>query len=146
MSDNFLREWVKNNAGIDLSLFQEKCFEILCHAYRCGVYDLPISWKALRQKEECSKQYNLNNHYFAVNIGQRNGLATIDSNGLTNLVIGAHDNCIRVSIEAIAPRLYKIRMHKRHCREGEISRRHPTIEQAVAQYRKYYGEPMEIQS
>lgn len=140
MPDGFTKQWVKNNAGIDLNPFQEKCFLILCRAYGCGVYDLPVSWAALERKNRCTKDFD-RPWYFAVNIGQRNGLATFDSPGLTMLVIAAHEECIRVSINAVAPRLYHIKMHKRNSREGAMHERHPTIERAIETYRKRYGEP-----
>lgn len=55
---------------------------------------------------------------------------------LTRLVIGAHDECIRVEISPCAFRYLKIEMWPREGREGCISRRHPTIEQAIESYRR----------
>lgn len=62
-------------------------------------------------------------------------LSTFDFDYLTRLVVMAHDRCIRVEIVPSGPRLIGIELHKRHAREGEMHRRHPTIEQAIARIR-----------
>ena len=60
----------------------------------------------------------------------RGDLATYDYNQLTRLVFMAHEKCIRVSIMASSPRHIKIAIWKRQ-REGGMSERHPTLEQAI---------------
>lgn len=65
----------------------------------------------------------------------RGDLATYDYNDLTRLVLMAHDKCIRVSIMPLNMNTVKIAIWKRE-REGGMSRRHATIEQAIETYRK----------
>lgn len=64
------------------------------------------------------------------------GIATFDGNGLTRLVLMAHEKCIRVSVNPKNSRSVKIYIHKRFGTEGSIGERHPTIEMAIENYRK----------
>lgn len=64
----------------------------------------------------------------------RGDLASFDFNQLTRLVFMAHDKCIRVSVEAVRNGLIRIAIWKRE-REGGMSERHPTLEQAIERYR-----------
>lgn len=64
----------------------------------------------------------------------RGDIATFDFNGLTRLVLMAHDKCIRVGLQPIRNGLMTISIHKRE-REGSMSERHPTIEQAIEKFR-----------
>lgn len=61
-------------------------------------------------------------------------LATIDGDGLTRLVLAAHDRCVRVWIKANSSRMLEIQINQR-TREGDLGQRHPTIEDAVASWR-----------
>jgi hypothetical protein len=65
-----------------------------------------------------------------------NTLSTYDFDGLTRLVVAAHDQCVRASVAPSGPGLVKIMLHDRQGREGEMSRRHPTMEHAVASLRE----------
>jgi len=56
--------------------------------------------------------------------------ATYDFDGLTRLVILAHDRCIRAEIEPGGPGRLKVVLHKRQ-RDGVMHERHPTIQQAI---------------
>lgn len=60
----------------------------------------------------------------------RGELSTFDFSDLTRLVIMAHDYCYRVGLQAHAKNTITIAIWKRD-REGSISRRHPTLEQAI---------------
>lgn len=62
-------------------------------------------------------------------------LSTYDFNHLTRLVVMAHDRCIRVEVDALAPRIIEIIAFKRHKREGCMTERHPTIQEAIMQIR-----------
>lgn len=65
-----------------------------------------------------------------------NYFATFDFDGLTKLVVLAHERMIRVEIIPSGPGMIGFVMHKRHSREGRIRERHPTIEEAVAKYKE----------
>ena len=62
-------------------------------------------------------------------------LATFDFSYLTRLVLMSHDWGVRACIGGSGPGMIKIILHKRHLREGRMSERHPTIEQAIIDYR-----------
>ncbi len=64
-------------------------------------------------------------------------IATFDFNALTRLVFLAHDKCVRVSIKQGGPGAVKIVIHKRAGRNGSMCERHPTIEIALADWRKH---------
>ncbi len=61
----------------------------------------------------------------------RGELATYDFNEMTRLVFLAHSKCIRVSVESGGKNRLNITVWKRNCREGRMSERHPTIEDAL---------------
>lgn len=66
--------------------------------------------------------------------------ATFDYNSLTKAVVLAHDRMIRFQISPSGPRMLKFTYHKRNTREGDIAKRHPTIEDAIIDVRKYFPE------
>lgn len=55
-------------------------------------------------------------------------LSTFDFDGLTRLVVSAHDRCVRVEIAPRGPQVIAICLHKRSGREGAVWDRHPTLE------------------
>lgn len=64
-----------------------------------------------------------------------NWFSTFDFNLLTRLVFMAHDRCIRASVDPSGPGLIKVTLFKRHTREGSMSQRHPTLDEAIQIYR-----------
>lgn len=62
-------------------------------------------------------------------------LATYDFDRLTKLVFMAHDKCYRVSVHPHAFKTLRISVWKRQ-RVGDMSTRHPTLEQAIESFRK----------
>jgi hypothetical protein len=64
-----------------------------------------------------------------------NSWATWDGSNLTRLVVLAHDRCIRVEMEAVAPRTMRLTFSPREGRNGPTYKRHPTMEQAVVTHR-----------
>jgi hypothetical protein len=73
--------------------------------------------------------------YGFVVLHDQGDLATFDSYGLTKLVLMAHDKCIRASVSPHNSGKIKICIWKRQGREGNFSRRHPTIETAIQDWR-----------
>jgi hypothetical protein len=64
---------------------------------------------------------------------------TWDSNQLTLLVLLAHEMCVRVEVKPCNMQYLKLCFSPRDCRDGDIYKRHPTIEQAAASLREYIG-------
>lgn len=63
-------------------------------------------------------------------------IATYDFDVLTRLVVAAHDEAVRVDISPSGPRLLKLSLFPRE-REGSMTKRHPTMEEAVESARKW---------
>lgn len=61
--------------------------------------------------------------------------ATFDYDGLTRAVFMAHDRCIRVDITSSAPGRMRFILHKRNKRDGAMHERHPTLSDAVENWR-----------
>lgn len=57
-------------------------------------------------------------------------LSTFDFDRLTSLVMGAHAHCCRVSVRAASPQYLRLMFHNRQ-REGSMSERHPTLDEAI---------------
>lgn len=116
--------WVERAIGRELTDFQRRAVVLLCRSMCCGPYDFA------RTFETADWQYGHGVRF----VVELHGLATFDMAGLTTLVIGAHDECIRVEIRPVNFRNVAICMWPRQ-REGDISERHPTIECAIHHYR-----------
>lgn len=130
MSDTQSSDHCSRWSGIPqagLTDFHRKAIGILVRSFRTGVYNLPINWE--RARLSGGKWPTL-----SVNI-RCDGLATWDFDQLTRLVLAAHDECVRVQVAPSSPRYLRISMSPR-ARSGGMSERHPTIEDAVADYRK----------
>lgn len=65
-------------------------------------------------------------------------LSTFDFNDLTRLVLLAHDRCVRVEIVQGGPGRIGVAIWQRHSRVGDFASRHPTIEQALADWRQQF--------
>jgi hypothetical protein len=76
-------------------------------------------------------------YYASVSVS--GGLASFDFNHLTQLVIAAHDDCLRLEIDCAGPGRLKLMFHRRR-REGGISERHPTLDQALETIRESHGQ------
>jgi hypothetical protein len=63
-------------------------------------------------------------------------MATYDYDFLTRLVFLAHDRCFRASVQNSGPRLVKVIIFKRDRNAASMCERHPTIEGALAEWRK----------
>lgn len=76
-----------------------------------------------------------NPSHIACNIDRT--LSTFDFAELTYLVVLCHDRCIRFSLAGNGPRHMEMLFHQRQ-REGSVSRRHPTMEDAIQSIRSSY--------
>ena len=71
-------------------------------------------------------------------------LATFDFDELTRLVFLAHDHCLRVQVSGLRGPVGGIQLmfHGRQ-REGRMAQRHPTLPEAVHEYRQHNPLPLE---
>lgn len=109
----------------NLTEFNRRSIGLLCSAFGMGPWNIQVNWDRVKWGSERHTKFVTSAH----------GLSTWDFNRLTRLVIGAHDECIRVEISPVAFRYLSIEMWPRKGREGSMSERHPTIEKAIEQYR-----------
>ena len=77
----------------------------------------------------------IQDYYPGIAMRTATDLATFDGNFLTRAVFLAHDRCIRFSIGAASPKEVKLIFHKRKKREGKMSERHPSLQDAVSAWR-----------
>lgn len=110
-----------------LSDFDKRAVGVLAKAFRMGIYNVPVDWKKV--------EWRLGGAGVRFTMSSPRELSTWDFDTLSRLVIAAHEECIRISIEGAPGSKLKILMFPRLGREGRMSERHPTIEQAVADYR-----------
>ncbi len=103
--------------------------DILGQVYR-GIYH--IDYGITLTKPDWSDE-----NFIEVNVPQ--GLATYDGNELTALVIEAHEAPVRLEINAGGPRRLKLGFSPRSRKAVELWGRHPTIEQAVQEWRATRG-------
>lgn len=66
-----------------------------------------------------------------ISFGRWNGFSTFDFDGLTRLVVGAHDAAIRVAVEPCNPHYLRLTFHPRNRDQGHLWGRHPTMEAAL---------------
>jgi len=107
-------------------------------------------WQGLHHFEErAMKKVKWSNRLYiemtlshATSVGQ---LSTYDFNGLTRLVFLAHDHAIRVDVLPCNGTHFKLLFHPRG-RDGGMPRRHPTIEEAVAEWRKRHPKPLGVKT
>lgn len=74
-----------------------------------------------------------------IEVRWRSDLSTFDFNNLTRLVLLAHDRAVRVTISPRSHQYLTLLFHPReHGEELRIDQRHPTVEQALAEHRRWY--------
>lgn len=116
-------EWVSRHLRRNLSDLESAFVGLLCDAFATGPWNLVEAWRNMRLVEDI---------YCRCSVWDE--MCTVDGNALTALVFAAHDRCMRVTVRPAGPRRLEIRAWQR-TREGRLSERHPTLEEAVAQWR-----------
>lgn len=106
---------------------QKECFELLCDIHGGGNHVF-------------GKIYPMQSHGIYINSTCSHYMSTFDFDNLTRAVVLAHDRMIRFQIEPSGPNMLKLCFSKRKSREGRMHERHPTIESAIIDIRKQYGE------
>lgn len=122
MSPGTHADWVARHLGRSLAPIEQTAVEIVCGAMRLGPWNL--RWTSLREHHVA---------YATISV-PADRLSTFDVDALTRLVVIAHDRCCRIQIAPAGPRHIQIGVSPRS-RDGDVSRRHPTIEQAIADVR-----------
>lgn len=76
---------------------------------------------------------------FCISVNIEKCLCTWDFDHLTRLVVLCHDRCIRMEINSKNMQYIGLMFHERQ-REGHMDQRHPTIENAIMNIRKVFGD------
>ena len=113
---------------ITMNPFQRRAVNMLSRLFGTGIYNVPCKW------ENVDWDWG-NGVRFTVRCSS---LSTFDFNHLTRLVVLAHDECIRISIEPRSFAYLAIVMHPRTRDADAMYARHPTLEQAAEAYRAPY--------
>lgn len=116
-----------------LSEFQAKVIDIV-GIVGGGIYNAPIC-----SPERIEWEYG----FGGVSLTWERELATWDGCQLTQLVFLCHAARIRCSIDAVAPRRFRLSFWQRKT-SGDIAVWHPNLEQAVAMFRLYLPEDHRI--
>lgn len=116
-------KWVQSSTRRTLTHFQAKAVDVLCSGFG-SPWNCPWDWNNVNWQ-----------HGHGVSVcASSHGLATCDHNGLTRLVLAAHEECARVQILPASPRHIRVSVHPR-TRDGSLMEGHPTIEEAIAKFR-----------
>lgn len=108
-----------------LSEFHAKVFDILGMTFG-GIYNARISWDAI--------DWNCG-HGIAVPMRSQS-LSTFDFHEMTSLVFLCHEARIRCCVDAHGVRGILLMFHPRAA-AGNMARRHPNLDEAVARFREY---------
>ena len=125
-------QWVSNSLKRELTDAEKELVTILVAGFATGPWNIHHSWSIMRPCGHGAKMSVYQN------------LATYDSSALTRLVFAAHDRCCRVSIVHCNPQRLMIQVHPRK-RDGDgQSNRHPTIEEALSEFRRTTRQVVEL--
>jgi hypothetical protein len=92
-----------------------------------GIYNAPISFNRI------DWVYG----FEGVSLTWRGCLCTFDRHDLTNLVFLCHEARIRCELNPAGPHMLRLSFFPRKA-EGDISQRHPDLDEAVAEFWKWY--------
>ena len=116
--------WIAKTLSVSPSLLGSNVADLFDEVF-AGIYHLPMS---SLKKTDWTDTYCLRFVFHG-------GLATVDSGGLTFLVVRAHDRFLRMNIAGCGPKYLEMLFHQRYQREGSISLRCPRIESVVSNIR-----------
>jgi hypothetical protein len=116
--------WIKRSLKKEMSPLGEAVANLLGRVHR-GVYHLRTT--ALDRVDWSNKMW--------IEFIYDRDMATVDFPDLTMLVVFAHDEMIRVSIEGCGPHYMKMIFHQRYSRTGGMATKYPTIEDHIKQIR-----------
>lgn len=119
--------WTRARLRRDLFPPEELLVALLCLSHRTGPHNLGRRGAWLRSLHS-------GHHSYARIAISDDRTATTDHDALARLVIGAHDAACRISVQTCNPLRLYVFLHIRE-REGGISERHPTLEDAAASMR-----------
>jgi hypothetical protein len=114
--------------GRELTSFELTVADILGGAY-CGIYHV----------EDAVLSGQWAKTYVGLVLAHAD-LSTFDFDVLTGIVVMCHDACVRFSVSPATDNRLLLLFHERHGREGDMVRRHPTIEQAIKTARERRGD------
>ena len=121
--------WIKSSVKpANMSPLGEKVADLLDDVFS-GIYHLDTG---KLQKVDWG-----NDHHIAVQLYYQS-LSTFDSPHLTWLVVLCHDRLLRMEVHATTFNTLELVFHQRGQREGDISKRMPTMEQHISGIRKYF--------
>lgn len=116
--------WVEAETKRRLSDFQRRAVVLLCQAMRCGPYDFARTFETADWEHGRGIRFRV----------RRPRLSTFDTDGLTALVLGAHEQAIRVQIDPATFTHLDITMHPRSREHASQWGRHPSIDQVLARH------------
>lgn len=118
-------EWVKESLGLPMSPLGEKVADLLGQACR-GIYHLDAvhSLEKVRWTDK-----------YCIEVNVRDNMSTWDGCLLTDLVVLAHEACLRLEIRARTVNVLRLYFSQRKGRIGSSMKCHPTIEMAVERVR-----------
>jgi len=125
-------EWIKQYKwGAKISplgvAVAEQVGDVWCGIYHLGVDNMSlVNWA--------------NSHWIDVHVSEN--LSTFDGQKLTWLVVLAHDRKLRMDIGGMRRGL-TLMFHQRQSRQGSVGERMPTMEQHLADIRRYHPAPEE---
>ncbi|MGO1079915.1 hypothetical protein [Inquilinus sp. CA228] len=121
--------WLRRHIDREISDTEARVADIIGMVFG-GIYNAPINWRS----PKASRPYL---GAKAVEVVVRDvGLATFDFGQLTRLVFLCHEARIRAEIDSHTRGYFLLRFSARLA-EGEISERHPNLDQAVVEFRQY---------
>ena len=120
-------EWVERNCGVKCSELGKNVANILGYI-GCGIYNAPIN---VEKVDWANERY--------IRVNWERGLSNYDGQALTDLVLVCHQKMVRISVSPCNFHLLKLEFWQRHQREGDVSRRLPTMQTMLDRFNHAWG-------